>query len=226
MFRKICFIRTGAIILAIGLTHCLTATTACGDLVTFDFGLNGDSSINGLDLNGLSFATTSVHGNSFTVMMSASTGTSGIFQLNNSGLGINSPGNDRQDRFDNRNVANEWMDFSFWVSQPATITVVSVDLQDITGGDQASLIFTGGNTYSVNSSNVNGFDEFLLSELYATGQNISLLHAAGNGFQLQAITLDVQLIALPERSSPFVFAGGSFWFALNRRRRSKFCSGN
>lgn len=219
-------LRLCAIVFAIGLSNDLLTAPAKADLVTFDVGLNGILSINGMDLDGLGLATTSVAGSSFTVSMTAAT-SSGTFSLGSQGLGIDSPSFfDRNDYFDARGVENEWMDFSFLVSQPAIITVVSVDLDSVSGNggrrsDRASLNFTGGNTYNIDGTNVDTLDQFSLSESYTAGQNIRMLHVAGNGFRLQAITLDIQLIpvSVPESSSLLVFSGFTGLVVLVRRRR-------
>ena len=124
------------------------------ELVVFDLGLNGFASVNGQDLDGLSSGSTSVAGSTFTATMTAQTQTPSVFRLRTRGLGINSPGFDRGNQIDDRFVPNEGFDFSFTSSIAANITVVSLDLQGITGSgapgqDQALLSFSGGNSFVI-----------------------------------------------------------------------------
>ena len=88
------------------------------------------------------------------------------------------------------------------------------------GDDLISLVFNGGNGFSINGSNVNAMDQFVLNETYTAGQNISLTHLDGNGFRLQAITLDIQITSIPERSGmlPLACLTG---FAVRKRRRQR-----
>ena len=183
------------------------ADTARAEIVVFDLGLNGNASVNGLDLEGFSNASTSVNGSDFTVTMNASVENPGVFNLVNRGLGINSIGRDRGGQIDSRNVADESMTIQLSTSRPADIRIVSLDFQGIGGngnsGDDSVGFRMSGFSTVIDGSNVNAFDQITINQSYLPGTNIQIAYLEGNGFRLQSIVLDV--VPTPEPSSLLMF---------------------
>lgn len=203
----------------------LNTQTSQAELVTFDLGLNGPSSANGADLLGFSSASTSVSGSNFTVTLTAKTfDPTSVFRMNRNGLGINSAGRDRSGQIDDRDGPSEGVQFFFSVTSPTPtlVTFVDLDLNAISGSgqaghDQAELAFEDGPTFSIDGTNATGSaDLFSVNTSFSLSKLISLRHVDGNGFRLNAITLEV--LSTPESSSVLMLASALFLVSIRRKR--------
>lgn len=194
---------------------CCFAYTASAQ-TTFFFHNDADTIGTGADFSGNAGSVQDTQG-PFTITAEAfldGTSVGNPFNGAGDGFGINAAGTgDETQRFDNDNGI-ESMVFSFNIGG----TFQSLDLQFIEElTNEALLIFDGGTTYQLNTTNANsGADDFTINEVFTAGQSITLtmsgLAPAGENFSLQSFTV------VPEPAT-YALLGGILAFAFTAMRR-------
>ena len=192
-------------------------------LIQFDFAPTSGSNQTGLDLDGFAAGSSIVTESGFTVTLSASANT-GVFNYTSSrNFGINAAAlGDGTDEFDAGSGISEVMTFSFATSPLASISLVSIDFDRFTvsGLDQGSLAFSGGNTFLFDGSDVSGLGLLTVNEPISAGQVITLSHLAGDGFGIEAITLEVTPVSVPDPGPGIPLLAGLFVAGLLVQRRT------